>query len=132
MVGCSLDLKPTATLAGLLCGRECCLCPRNRGFWLACQTRIHATSQAAPNAGTARWLRKHSLKLRQPKHRWFCLLLLRNGAGIPHSTSRVTARGFKPSFIQFKLKFLTLVGSCWLFFRYSVRGSESFERSMYQ
>ena len=55
-----------------------------------------------------------------------------NGAGMPHSMSRVTARGFKPSFIQFKLKFLTLVGRCWLFLRYSVRGSESFERSMYQ
>src|SRR5450756_1157317 len=55
-----------------------------------------------------------------------------NGAGMPHSTSRVTARGFKPSFIQFKLKFLTLAGNCWLSFRYWVRGSESFERSMYQ
>src|SRR5208283_2393385 len=54
------------------------------------------------------------------------------GAGIPHSTSRVTARGFKPSFIQFKLKLLTLLGSCWLPCRYFVRDSASFERSMYQ
>src|SRR5664279_2431858 len=55
-----------------------------------------------------------------------------NGAGIPHSMSRVTALGFKPSFIQFKLKFLTFAGNCWFSLRYSVNGSASFERSMYQ
>src|SRR3990172_12292219 len=55
-----------------------------------------------------------------------------NGAGIPHSTSRVTARGFKPSLIEFKLKFLTLVGTCLFSFKNWVRGSASLERSMYQ
>ena len=41
-------------------------------------------------------------------------------------------RGFKPSFIQFKLKLLTLLGSCGLPSMYSVRGLARLERSLYQ
>src|SRR3990172_7261268 len=55
-----------------------------------------------------------------------------NGAGIPHSTSRVTARGFKPSFIQLRLKFLALAGSCLFSRMYLLRRSLSLDRSMYQ
>src|SRR3989304_6757616 len=55
-----------------------------------------------------------------------------NGAGIPHSISRVTALGFKPSLIQFRLKFLALAGSCLLSLMYRLSWSDSFERSMYQ
>src|SRR4030067_2590657 len=54
------------------------------------------------------------------------------GAGIPHSTSRVTALGFKPSFIQFRLKFLALAGSCLLSLKYRLSWSDNRERSMYQ
>src|SRR3990170_3281496 len=54
------------------------------------------------------------------------------GAGIPHSTSRVTALGFKPSFIQFKLKCLAFAGSCLLSLMYWFSWSDNLERSMYQ
>ena len=54
------------------------------------------------------------------------------GAGIPHSTSRVTALGFRPSLIQLRLKFLALVDICLFSWRNLVRGSANLERSMYQ
>src|SRR4030042_4822814 len=54
------------------------------------------------------------------------------GAGIPHATSRVTALGFNPSLIQFKLKFLALAGNCLFPLMYSLSCSANRERSMYQ